>query len=76
MLAKKTQKMKFNREKYKVLKLDYKIKFFSAGLGEEEGTSPAHVGRDRAARRTRGGLIHVTHTPGAFTALADVHGKL
>ena len=38
MLAKKTQKMKFNRGKYKVLKLDYKIKFFSAGLGEEKGT--------------------------------------
>lgn len=36
-MAKKTQKMKFNREKYKVLSLDYKRKFWSADLGGEEG---------------------------------------
>lgn len=39
MLAKETPKMKCNREKYKVLNLDYKIKLFSAGLDEDEGAT-------------------------------------
>lgn len=43
MLAKKTPKMKCNRGKYKVLNLDYKIKFFSADLGEDEGAKLVHV---------------------------------
>lgn len=44
MLAKKTQKRKFNREKYKVLSLHHKIKFWSADLGEEEGIYLVYVG--------------------------------
>lgn len=43
MLAKETPKMKCNRGKYKVLNLDYKIKFFSAGLGEDEGATLVRV---------------------------------
>lgn len=43
MLAKKTPKMKCNREIYKILNLDYKIKVFSADLGEDEGAKLVRV---------------------------------